>query len=285
MNESPEGSCARVDDWSLVRATGTDAAKFLQGFCTNEVERLRVGESCEAFFTDVKARILAYGWIINHEKVLDVLLSSPRAEKLLEHLDRYLIREQVELSVVEVSCFISDVGSGSLGSDVSDGGAAKIGESMEVRYSFGGASKLTDISQGQRVLEQDQWDWLRISSGLPLDGVDVDERNLPQEVDRNAMAISFTKGCYLGQEPVARIDALGRVNWLLRGLQIESAEKPKPEEDVFADDKQVGRVTSAAVKDGCVRALAYLRREHAEEGAEVTVSGRPAVVRCLPFTD
>ena len=101
----------------------------------------------------------------------------------------------------------------------------------------------------------------RIEADTPLYGRDIGEDNLPQEVGRNAQAISFSKGCYLGQETVARIASLGHVNQLLAGVRFDGHTVPPAGTELTADGKAVGRVTSAALspKLGCPLALAYLR--------------------------
>lgn len=133
---------------------------------------------------------------------------------------------------------------------------------------------------------------LRIEGGFPLFGRDLTAENLPQEVARDAKAINFVKGCYLGQETVARIDALGHVNKLLRGLQLPGAvDPPAPGSVIEGDGKSVGTITSAAYSPGwgCVVALGYLRRSHAAAGTTVRVVGQAegspveAVARDLPM--
>lgn len=260
----PNDGFAVVEGWSAVEATGPEAGKFLQGFCTNDVLKLSDGESCEAMFTDVKAHVVAYGWVARPwEQHYVILLASPRAEALNAHLDRYLIREEVELTAKPLpSVHIAH-------------------QSEGVRLeTFGAGVRITDSppANGNR-LTPDEFERLRLKLRIPLDGADVDERNLPQEIDRNEQAISFTKGCYLGQEPVARIDALGRVNWLLRTVEIDG---PPPERDatLLLGEKSAGRITSAVATETGSLALAYVRREQAEAGSEFTVSGVAA--RVLP---
>ena len=124
---------------------------------------------------------------------------------------------------------------------------------------------------------QEEFEQIRIALHVPLDGVDVDDRNLPQEVDRNTLAISFKKGCYLGQEPVARIDALGRVNWQLRCVRIEGPA-PLPGVELTLGEKPVGRVTSIVATESGSLALAYVRREHSSAGSELRVDGLRATV-------
>jgi folate-binding protein YgfZ len=113
---------------------------------------------------------------------------------------------------------------------------------------------------------------LRILAGTPKNGQDVTSANLPQEIDRNAVAINFTKGCYLGQETVARLDALGHVNKLLRRLSIEGAALPPPGALVRSGEREVGTITSVGrAPDGGVVALAILRVKEANVGATVEV--------------
>ena len=116
------------------------------------------------------------------------------------------------------------------------------------------------------------------------------EKNLPQEVDRDARAISFVKGCYLGQETVARLDALGHVNRILRGFEIDAEAPPADGSKLVDGDKEVGWIGSAALSERTGRpvALGYLRVGLAKDGATVVVrpeggSEATATVRTLPI--
>lgn len=264
----PDDAYAVVEGWSLLRANGPDAGKFLQAFCTNDVLKLTDGHSCEAMFTDVKAHVVAYGWVIRWaEDRYEVLLGSNRAEALAAHLDRYLIREEVQLE--PRACPAMSIGR------FSNSPVAAFGP--DIGCELGAPAS----DQWGRRLTHDEFERFRIRNAIPLDGVDVDDRNLPQEVDRNEHAISFTKGCYLGQEPVARIDALGRVNWLLRSLQIDGPP-PERDDELLADGKPVARITSAVAIGSGSLALAYVRREHAEGGTELNLGGTRAIVSTPP---
>jgi folate-binding protein YgfZ len=128
---------------------------------------------------------------------------------------------------------------------------------------------------------------IRVEQGYPWYGIDISEENLPQEVDRNAQAISFTKGCYLGQEPVARIDALGHVNKVLGGVTFTGEELPTAGRELWADGKVVGQVTSAGWSPRLARplALAYLRRGFQAAGVRLTSNLGEATVVALPLRD
>src|SRR5438046_8506879 len=105
---------------------------------------------------------------------------------------------------------------------------------------------------------------MRIEAGYPLYGRDITDKNLPQEIDRDRLAISFTKGCYLGQETVARIDALGHVNRLLRGIKFLTSAIPERGTELQSGGKVVGHVTSSCWSPGigAPLALGFLRRGH-----------------------
>jgi folate-binding protein YgfZ len=126
---------------------------------------------------------------------------------------------------------------------------------------------------------------LRIEQGYPWFGVDISEENLPQEVNRNQQAISFTKGCYLGQETVARIDALGHVNRMLCGVAFSGNEMPDAGLQLNSGDKVAGQVTSAAwsPKLGHPLALAYLRRGSEAPGTTLSSVSGDGTVMAIPI--
>ncbi|HWN90867.1 MAG TPA: glycine cleavage T C-terminal barrel domain-containing protein, partial [Verrucomicrobiae bacterium] len=129
---------------------------------------------------------------------------------------------------------------------------------------------------------------LRVEAGIPAFGADVDE-NLILPETRLDQLVSYTKGCYIGQETVARVKYRGHVNRGLSGLVVEGKEVPTSGDVVLAEDKEVGRVTSAvhSIALGKPIALGYVRREHFEPGSAVAVRVRdqlvPARVVELPF--
>lgn len=257
MRSPFEEAYALCDGWSALEVVGADAGRFLQNLCTNDVLALADDQSCEAMFLDAKAHVHAYAWVsrCDSERYL-ILLPSCRSDRLRSHLDRYLIRERVELKLVPPSVW-------TVGRGVSSALTAPV-----PAFGDGVVAALDAAPPSGSEMSHDEFERCRIRLRAPLDGVDVDDRNLPQEVDRNDRAISFTKGCYLGQEPVARIDALGRVNWLLRCLSVDGAP-PKAGVEVMLDDKTVGRVTSSVASPEGSLALAYMRREHSEAGTAV----------------
>jgi folate-binding protein YgfZ len=262
---------ASVEGWSAIEAVGPDAGKFLQNLCTNDVLKLADGQSCEAMFLDVKAHIHAYGWVsrTSADRYV-VLLSSPHSDRLQSHLDRYLIREKVDLKLVPPGVW-------TIGCGVTSALTVRVEALGEGVF----AALDAEATDG-RLMTPEEFEQTRITLRVPLDGVDVDDRNLPQEVDRNDRAISFTKGCYLGQEPVARIDALGRVNWQLRCVRVDGPA-PLPGVELTREEKPVGRITSSVATEGGSLALAYVRREQSNPGSELRIGGD--VVRVIAGND
>jgi folate-binding protein YgfZ len=138
---------------------------------------------------------------------------------------------------------------------------------------------------GVRPCGQQAMETFRIEAGWPRYGRDLTEDNLPQEVGRDRLAISSTKGCYLGQETVARIDSRGHVNRLLTGLVFASPQVPKSGAELRAGAAVVGEVTSAAFSPArnAAVALGYVRRGHNEPGKSLESAAGPATVAALPM--
>jgi folate-binding protein YgfZ len=132
---------------------------------------------------------------------------------------------------------------------------------------------------------------IRIETGIPRFGADMDETNLPPETGIDARAVSYTKGCYIGQEVIARIRTYGQVARTLRGLRLadDLKELPRKGDKLFQGDKEVGYITSALASPALKAniALGYVRREHNQTGAQVTlrtpVGESPAKIVGLPF--
>jgi folate-binding protein YgfZ len=206
------------------------------------------------------------------------------------HLDRYVIREDVQLrdTTDERGYLLASGGVPAEGSytsmswDIVGRAEAKL---IEFAWSEGEALGRI-FSQEQPVLvHRKAFTAARIEAGFPLMGVDFGEENLPQEVGRDREAISFTKGCYLGQETVARIDALGHVNQRIVGVRISGSDVPARGTELTLQGKNVGLVTSAAFSPKLVAplAIAMVRREANSSGARLGSSIGECEVVALPL--
>jgi folate-binding protein YgfZ len=292
--------------WSSVKLTGADRQKFLNNFSTNDVGRLAPGDSCESFFCNVKGRIVGHGLITCRASEL-VIIGPPRqGSELAAHLNRYIIREDVAVwdSTSDRRYLLA------AGGPAARSAILELAPTLDVAHSWqrpltNGATTVVDanvhwiywkllaphfsglIEAGSddaaavaRALCERQamvcdlaaFETLRIEAGLPLFGVDFDQQNLPQEIGRDSQAISFNKGCYLGQETVARIDALGHVNQHLALVEISSNVVPAAGTELSRDGAVVGRISSATYSPalGNVLALAMVRRGHHAIGSTLT---------------
>jgi len=299
-------SAAVVDfsDHDLLELTGADRVKFLHSFCTNDVKRLSAGKGCEAFITNVKGRVLGHVWINATDSSLWLDAVAGSAERLVPHLERYVINEDLSIAdrssefgsllVVgpDAAARLTKFGFEVAALDDLDHVPADVaGTQYRVRrFDVGphhgyvlttAREKLGEVwtglcGAGIRPAGSEVWNALRIEAGLPVYGVDITDENLAQEVGRSATAISFTKGCYLGQEPIARIDAMGHVNRELRSLRLSAGPAPQAGASVFADaslSQPVGTITSAAFSFGSRApvAMALLRSSVSAAGSMVFV--------------
>lgn len=285
---------------TLIELSGADRASFLHNFCTHDIRKLAPGENCEAFITNVQGKVLAHVQVFARADSLLVETVGGWNEKLLAHLDRYLIREQVQL--VDRS---QEWGELLLaGADVKAALESVKARCLDVRHVeiirpqchalivpreqlAGMATSLQ--AAGVRPCGTAALEMARLEAGFPWYGRDITEENLAPEVGRDKQAISYIKGCYLGQETIARIDALGHVNRLLVGVAFDASEIPPAATQLLAgdesSDKVVGQVTSAAYSPrlGQPLALAYVRRGHNEPGSLLQSSAGTATVVQLPL--
>lgn len=316
-NDSTANECARtawlaarasaalfdLPGWAHIELTGADRAKFLHNFCTNDVRGLAPGQACEAFVTSVQGKILAHVFIFAEPDALWIDAAPGLAEKVVNHLSKYHISEDVEiadrtgdLSAIYLVGPRSDEVLARCRIDVpttlpGHAQAALPQRAVSIRRNdflrMPGYMLVTHPTALAALREQllkggavaggkEAFDALRITAGFPEYGADITEANLAQEANRTAQAISFTKGCYLGQEPIARIDALGHVNQQMRLLRLVDGPRPAVEDEIVAgetDPRPAGRVTSVAIdyETGLPIALALVRRGHDALGATVGV--------------
>lgn len=301
-------------DRTQIEVTGNDRATFLHNVCTNDVKGLRPGEGCEAFFTNVQGKIVSHGFIFCREESMVLETVPGQAEKLLSHLDRYLISEKVELADRSADwgeLLIAGKGAEKvlntalncqLPTQRLNHCDVRIGEGVVSlrRVDFTGpigflisgthdvlAEVWTSLSQygaAAAPTGQEAFEMARIEAGTPFYGQDITEKNLPQELARNDQAINFTKGCYLGQETVARIDALGHVNRTLCGFRFDGQAIPESDLELAAEDKVVGHVTSAAFSPrlNSPLALGFVRRDHNDPGVTLNSALGNATVVAIP---
>jgi folate-binding protein YgfZ len=269
--------------------TGPDAAEYLQGQVTNDVPALEPGDACYAALLDPKAHIQADMRIFRAGPSELWLDTEPQTvEAVLAHLRMYKIGRQVEIADrTSERALLSLIGPRAAEVAARAGEPANVvptelGADVLVPAEAAGTVQAALLEAGALQVGDEAAEVVRVERGIPRHGVDFGPENLPGEAGIVERAVSFTKGCYIGQEPVARMYHRGRPNRTLRGLRL-AAETPAGA-PVSAGPKAVGRLTSsvASPRIGPI-GLAILRRE-VEVGDEVTVAdGIAATVVELPF--
>jgi len=293
-----------------VEATGPEAARFLHNLSTNDIAGLAVNHGCEAFFTTAKAKVIAHAWIWHLQQDRFWLDADPVSEpRLFKHLDRHLISERVELSDRTsdfAQLFVTGANAATVLASVfnaplpdGDGRSTHAMAPIQVRRSdrlgipgFDVLIPVDDaagvwrviVGRGASPAGLEAYDLLRIEAGLPVMNRDIDEERFVVEVDRGLRAICYTKGCYLGQEPIVMARDRGHVNRMLLGLKLAGPGAVPAKARVLREGTEIGEVTSSVVSPqlGPI-ALAYLRRGNWEPGTLVSVEDRAAEVVSLPF--
>jgi folate-binding protein YgfZ len=226
----------------FVRVSGPDAEDYLDRMLSNDVAALGPGESCEALLLTAKGRVVAPLVALRRSHDDFLLLTEPGlGEVVRRELRRSRFAAKVELEREEHSSHVVFGGDG-IPTDAYGEAAAEVLDA--------------DL---EPTLAPDELELRRIRAGTAAWGTEIDDRVLPAEAGLDRRAISFTKGCYPGQEPVARLHYRGRANRGLRVLSLD--ELPEPDTEIAYEGKTVGRVTSAARNGEGAVALAYVRRE------------------------
>jgi folate-binding protein YgfZ len=253
---------------AYVSVTGPDSVSYLNRMVSNDVESLPRGGSCEALLLTAKARIVAPLVVWRRGEDDFLLLTEPEAgERLARELLRARFAAKCEIALEEHHSTVL-VGADDLVSSRHD---------IVPNHDYGApAVEVLDGGppEGAEPISEDELERLRILAGTPRLGRELDDRVMPAEAGLEERAISFTKGCYPGQEPVARLHVRGHPNRGLRVVAVDGAELPEYDAELVLDGKVVGRVTSSAPdRELGVVARAYVRREVPAE-ATLELSGR-----------
>jgi aminomethyltransferase len=270
-----------------IRAAGEDRKRLLHAMTTNHVEGLEPGGGVYAFFLNAQGRVLADVIVLCREEDLLLSVEPETREKVYQHLDRFIIADDVALEdITETTAEIAV--EGPLAAEALSGAGAglpqepwqftKWGEWIVVKAAAAGG-------EGYRIIgPREMPSWLqalpeaapedvlavRLEHGLPRYGDDITEAQIAHET-RQMHALHFNKGCYLGQEIVERVRSRGHVNRLLAPLRIEDRTPPAPGAKILAGGQEAGEITSAAYSpaQGCVRALGYVRAQHLRSALSV----------------
>ena len=304
----------------VISVTGEDRVRWLDGMISAEVASLSAWPGISgryALLLSPKGRIVADLHVLHDDATLWLELEASAAPEDLARLRRYVISEDVGLADASsefLRLALEGPGAPAVLERAGAGEALALATDAWLRARVGGTSigvaaygwsgepayqlfvprgrgepvreALRDAAPDVAWVEADAatLELLRIEAGVPRLGAELDEEVFPAEARLTERAVSFTKGCYTGQEIVARLATRGRVNHLLVGLAFDAAAPPEPGTPLVAEGRRIGEVTSACVSPrvGAI-GLGYVRRPLDAPGTSLEAAGSPAQVVALPF--
>ena len=286
----PGGVLVDRSDRGFVLVHGPDALTFLQALVSADLEPLADGDAVASLLLHPQGKLdVAFRLVRAAADDLWLDTDAGLAPRLVASLERCKIRVDVTIEDRSaqwsmLSVFGAGVTAGAhgpirvvaspFGHDVVGPWAevAQLHPALSGVQAYGEAESLRKALSSASIVGRDAWEAFRIEQGVPVQPVDVDDSTIPQEAELEVDAVSFTKGCFVGQELVCRIDSRGHVNRFLRRLTAIDGARPAPGDGVVADGKVVGAVTSVTPEGVPVVALGYVRRE-LEPGATVELRG------------
>lgn len=279
-----------------IRVTGEDRARLLHAMTTNHVQQMKPGDGVYAFFLNAQGRILADVYLLCFDDHF-LLDTEPETRKIIfEHLDRYIIADDVTLEDVTDETFCL----GLEGPKAEEAAALAGIPAPHHRFShlhwgdftvaalsftgihgvrvYGSVARREEVvtvleGVGAIAASTEDAETVRIENFVPKFGCDITEHTIPQETQQ-MHALHFQKGCYLGQEIVERIRSRGHVNKMLMGFRAASEARPLAGAKLMVEGKSSGEVTSATVVNGVVFGLAYVRVPGAQSGAMAEIDGQ-----------
>jgi aminomethyltransferase len=275
-----------------IHMAGEDRARLLHAMTTNNIQALAPGRGCYAFFLNAQGRILGDAVISCFEDHLLIDTEPEQRDRIREHLDRYIIADDVTLEDVTDQTEATLVEGPDAASILRQSGAPvpgslwshlpwKNGSIQRLPYGFMLVFPRTSQPELSHMVEatEDDERTVRIEQGRPRYGEEITERYLVQETGL-AEAVSYTKGCYLGQEIVERVRSRGQVHRMLRSIEIDTENPPAPGDKLTANGAPAAEIVSAVYSPALEKivALAYVRTPSADTGTTLTLDGFTARV-------
>lgn len=310
MSEETEVLLYDRSHWGKIEVKGSDRIRFLHNQSTNDFQRLQPGQGCDSVFVTSTARTLDLVTAYLTEESVILLVSADRREKLLQWMDQYIFpMDRVEVvDITQKSACLSLIGTDgdrlleAVGmpplTDAPQGTHQQVtlGEiSLRIAVGSGLAtpgytllfdpqhrSILTEklIEQGAKSINDQQWEALRIQQGRPAPDRELTEDYNPLEAGL-WQTISFEKGCYIGQETIARLNTYQGVKQQLWGLQL--SQPVDPGTPIQVGDEKAGKITSCIPTPEGAIALAYIRTKIGGKGLTVQVADQSVTLLDLPF--
>ena len=285
------GAGVRALDHAVLRARGEDAHTWLSGQLTNDTRSMSPGDAVYALVLDGRGKILADVWVLEGGDEVRLTVPGETAAGLQEHFDKYIVMEDVELTSTGEAVLTVQ---GPRAGEVTEGAGLR-GFPCD-RLGYGGRDVLVPVADRERAhaalvsaaqavgggeVDEAAWELARLRSGWPRFGADFGPTNYPQEAGLKRIAVSFEKGCYLGQEVVCTLESRGQLSRHL--VRIESDHEVVAGLDLRLDEQVVGQITSARrdPEAGRTLALGYVKRRAAAPGTTLATQRGECVVRGL----
>ncbi len=299
-----------------VTVTGRDRVAFLQGMLSNDIKALQPGQGCPAAFLDAVGKVVSLLTVYALEDRVLLELPAGSTERFLQTIDKFLISEKASFEAADDAYAVLSLQGPKAGEtlarvagstielepyahaevSIADGPVrvARRSDAVTLGFHCWAAAEHAPVVRkalreaGAMAVGAEAAEVLRVEAGIPVYGRDVDEGVILPETRLDAYW-SYTKGCYIGQETVARVKYRGHINRGLSGLVLEGERVPSHGDPIVLGDTQVGRVTSAVLSLALGKpvALGYVRREHFEPGSALSVKIGGSLVSArvaeLPF--
>ncbi len=273
----------------IVWVTGPDAISFLDGLLSQNVGAMAVGSAAPSLLLAPNGKLRATLWLLRAAQRVGLVCDEARTEVVATDLTRFKIRVDAQISVEERPVWdVWGPEAPNLLSKAPQPGFWVEDQTLVARLSFRHSDlpRLVVVGESPPVqtVSGDAASVVRIELGEPVMGVDLTDSTIPQEGVDVTTAVDFDKGCYLGQELVARIDSRGHVNRHLAGIVFAGSELPLPGGDVVHEGKSAGVLSSVGFSTGLDTPIAIgMIRVEVAGGARVTVAGLTGSVAMLPL--
>ncbi len=290
----------RLDELVVVRVSGDDRRTWLNGQITNDVRTTQPGDAVYALVVTLKGKVVTDLFVLDRDEDLALIVSRSAADALIAQLDKYIIMEDVELSRLDDLAVLTAQGPAAQAAveaasianaqrypcdRLGTGGYDLLVPRDDVDTAFAVLSRAAE-SVGGAAVDEANWTLASLRRGLPRFGVDFGDRQYPQEAGLRERAVSFSKGCYLGQEVVCTLESRGQ---LVRKLVLlDASDAPAAGTPLtLADGAEVGAVTSAMRDPATGRSLVlgYVKRAHAVVGTVVHAGGAAATIARVLVND
>jgi folate-binding protein YgfZ len=276
----------------VIEMSGRDRVRFLHGMCTNDIKKLQPGQGCMAAIVNRQGKMVSEMIAYAAENALLLEMDRSNLQPTIDHLNRFLVADDVALRISDAAVVglwgpqakdllgLRDLPDFHFQMRESGVVARNRTLGLEGGHLLLPASRADEVARilghGVTPAGFTAADALRIENGFPRWGADMDATLLPMEAGLDPIAISYSKGCYIGQEVIQRVKTYSEPPRMLVQLEVPDAA---PGDKVAAAGEEIGTVTSAT----SALSLGIVRKEFKAPGTEVTVAGKPARVRALPW--